>query len=342
MVLLTAAASAAFCFGPRAQTVAAAQATAPATQPAQTIDVPASVEAFEQADLYAKTGGYVAEVKSDIGDHVKAGQVLAVIDSPELASELAAAKATVVAKQQMANAAKAAVDQAQTALRVTKSQLAGYQADLKLARVTLKRQQDLFEGKAVTDQQLDDARTKAEMSETQLQVGEAKIAAADADVRAASANEAVAAAQVGVAEAEAKRLEALLAYTKITAPFDGVVSRRVVNRGDLAQAGTATRTAPLFTLQRLDTVRVACEVPEANAARVNTGTPATVKVFGLDGRAIEGKVTRTAMTLNPEMRTMRAEIHLPNPDETLRPGMYVQVTLTLRAVAPLADAAKAR
>ena len=314
----------------------AAAAPAPATQSAQTIEVPATVEAFEQADLYAKTGGYVSEVKADIGDHVKASQVLAVIDNPELASELAAAKATLEAKKQLANAAKAAVEQAQTTLSVTKSQLVGHKADLKLAQVTLKRQEDLFEGKAITDQQLDDARTKAEVALTQLQVGEAKIAAAEADVRAAEANRAVAEAQVGVAEAEAKRLEALVGYTKVTAPFDGVVARRLVNRGDLTLTGAAGRA--LFTVQRLDTVRIACEVPEVHAAHVAAGMPATVKVFGQNGQSIEAKVTRTATTLNPDTRTMRAEVHLPNPDEKLRPGMYVQVALTLRPAAPMAEA----
>jgi multidrug efflux pump subunit AcrA (membrane-fusion protein) len=314
----------------------AADAPRATTRTVQTIEVPATVEAFEQADLYAMTGGYISDVKVDIGDHVKAGQALAVIDNPELVSQLAAARATLEAKKQLANAGKAAVDQAQTAVNVTKSQLVGYAADLKLAQVTLKRQQDLFEGKAITDQQLDDARTKAEVAQTQLQVGEAKIAAAEADVRVAEANQAVAAAQVGVAEADAKRLEVLLGYTKIIAPFDGVVSRRMANRGDLALTGAGGRA--LFTLQRLDTVRIALEVPEVHAAHVALDTPATAKVFGLNGQKIDAKVTRTAVTLNPDTRTMRTEIHLPNPDEKLRPGMYVQVTLTLPPATPLAEA----
>jgi multidrug efflux pump subunit AcrA (membrane-fusion protein) len=318
--------------------VDAADATQPATQGVASVTVPATIEAFEQADLYAKTSGYLVEVKVDIGDHVKAGQVLAVIDNPELASEAAAARATVQAKSELANAAKAAVEQAQTALRVSKSQLVGYQADLKLAQMTLRRQQDLFEGKAITDQQLDDTRTKAEVAQSQTEIGEAKIAAAEADVRAAEANQAVAAAQVGVAEAEVKRLEALLKYTQITAPFDGVVSRRLVNRGDLAQSGTASRTTPLFTLQSIGTVRVVCEVPEASISRLAAGAVATIKVYSLDGRTIEGKVTRFASTLSPDTRTMRTEIHLPNADEKLRPGMYAQVTLTLGVAAPMAEA----
>src|SRR5205085_12667815 len=141
----------------------------------------------------------------------------------------------------------------------------------------------------------------------QAAVGAAKVAAAEADVQAAEANRAVAAAQVHVAEAEAQRLEALLRYTKIVAPFDGVVTRRLVNRGDLVQAATASRTMPLFTVQRIDTVRVFCEVPENAAAHVAKGAPAAVKVYALDGKTIEGKVTRFAAALNPETRTMRTE-----------------------------------
>ena len=161
------------------------------------------------------------------------------------------------------------------------------------------------------------------------EVAEARIAASESEVRVAQANHAVADAQVGVAEAEVNRLGVLLRYTKIVAPFDGVVSRRLANRGDLAQAGTAARTAPLFTVQRMDTVRITCEVPESFAARVDASTPASVKVFGLGEHGVEAKVTRVAGALNAETRTMRTEIHVPNPGEKLRPGMYAQVTLTL-------------
>ena len=142
-----------------ALSIFAAEAPLATTQSASVI-VPATIEAFEQADLYARTAGYLSEIKVDIGDHVKAGDVLAVIDSPELESELAAALATLVAKRELAAAAKAAVEQVQTALRVAKSQLAGDQADLKLAEATFKRQEELYAGKAITEQQLDDARTK--------------------------------------------------------------------------------------------------------------------------------------------------------------------------------------
>ena len=308
---------------------AADPATQATTKPAQTVSLPATVEPLEQADLYAKVAGYVTEVAVDIGDHVKAGQVLATTENPELESEIVAAEATLKAKREMANATKASIAQAKASQQVSQSQLAGFEVDQQLAASTLKRQEELFAGKAITEQQLDDAKTRAQGARSQVQVAEAKIAAADAEVSVAEANRAVADAQVGVAEAELKRLQALLRYTKIVAPFDGVVSRRLVHRGDLAQAGTAARTTPLFTVQRMDTVRVAFEVPDSIASRMTAAMPASVKVFGLAEQSFDAKVTRFAGSLNPETRTMRTEIHLPNPNEKLRPGMYAQVTFTL-------------
>lgn len=301
-----------------------------ATKPAQTTaSLPATVEPLEQADLYAKVAGYVQTVEADIGDKVKAGQVLAVIENPELESEIVAAEATVRAKRESANAAKVGIEQTKSMQQVARSQLAAYEADQRLAESTLKRQEELFSGKAITDQQLDDARTKATGAQAQKEVAQAKIIAADSEVRVAEANSAVSEAQVGVAEAELKRVQALQRYTKIVAPFDGVVSRRLVNRGELAQAGTAARTAPLFTVQRIDTVRIACEVPDSMAARITSSTVASVKVFGLGDQTIDAKVTRFAASLNADTRTMRTEVHVPNPDQKLRPGMYAQVTLTL-------------
>lgn len=317
------------------------QAGAPATSPAaKTVVVTASVEAFESTDLYAKDAGFLTEVKADIGDHVKQGQVLAVIDDPELLKQVDSAKATLAARREMARAAEAAVEQSRKALDVVRSQQAGYAADLGLAEATLKRQEELFGSKAITNQQLDEARAHTEVARAQAGVAGAKVAGAEADVTAAQANLAVATAQIAVAEAEAARLETLLQYTKVTAPFDGVITRRMVNRGDLVQSGTSNRGTPLFTCQRIDTVRVFCDVPEVNAVGIEPGVAATVKLFGLNNQVINGKVTRVGTALSAATRTMRAEVDLPNPDEKLRPGMFAQVTLTVAEGPRTADAGK--
>jgi RND family efflux transporter MFP subunit len=129
------------------------------------------------------------------------------------------------------------------------------------------------------------------------------------------------------AKAEAKRLHALLQYDKIVAPYDCVVTRRLVNPGDLVQAATSTRTSPLFTCQETDIVRVFADAPEARAAGIHPGLPAEVKLYGEAPLTVRGTVTRIATALDPTTRTMRVEIDLPNPEEKLLPGMYAQVTL---------------
>lgn len=101
-----------------------------------------------------------------------------------------------------------------------------------------------------------------------------------------------------------ERIKALIAYSQIVAPFGGVVARRLVNRGDLVQAPTASRTTPLFTVQRIDTIRVFCDVPENDVPHLHIGDPAIVKPSGFDGQSFIGKVTRFSLRLDPETRNM--------------------------------------
>src|SRR5262245_8362674 len=155
-------------------------------QPLATVVIPATIQAFFVTDLYAKNAGYVSQINFDIGDHVKKGQVLAIIEDPELQAQF--------------ERAQAAVAQAQAALNVAKRQLAGLEADLVLQKATLERQKELFAGKAATAQTLDEARAKEGVASAAVETGKAKINLADADFQAA--------------KAEANRLQALLEYDK--------------------------------------------------------------------------------------------------------------------------------
>jgi len=273
---------------------------------AQRLQTNATLEAFEQADLFAKVSGYLSEVRVDIGDHVKAGQVLAVIDVPEMKQELAEAKAQLESKR----------SSLQSALR----QLDHNKANLALQNALAKDREQLGEGRGfISDRTLDQVHANADI--------------AKADLGVAEANRDLAAHQVDVAAAAVDRIKTLLAYTQIVAPFDGVVARRQVNRGDLVQAATATRTTPsagsLFTVQRIDTIRVFCDVPENDVPHLHIGDPAIVKPSGFDGKQFIGKVTRFSLRLDPETRNMRTEIDLPNPEERLYPGMYAEVSLEM-------------
>src|SRR6266404_3136724 len=169
---------------------------------AQRLQTNATLEAFEEADLFAKVSGYLSDVRVDIGDHVKAGQVLAVIDVPEMKQEFAEAKAQLESRK--------------SSLESARRQLDHNKADLALQSALAKDREPL-----------DQVHANAEI--------------AKADLGVAEANRDLAANQVDVAAATVEKIKALLAYTQIVAPFDGVVARRQVNRGDLVQAATATR-----------------------------------------------------------------------------------------------------
>ena len=300
-------------------------ATTPSTQPA-TVVVPGSVSAFYMTDLFAKDSGYLSEVKVDIGDHVKKGDVLAVIDDPELLQQLKSAEAMLAAKEEMAKASEANVRQAKALLVVAQKQLAAMKSEQELASANLGRQEALFKEKAATTQQTEEYRAKAQVATAAAEVGQAKIASAEADVTAAEANRAVAAAQVRIATADVERVRTLVAYTKIVAPFDGVITRRLVSPGDLVQTAITNRTAPLFTCQQINVVRVFCDVPETNATSLQPGMKAEVKLAG-NSPTITATITRIAASMDPATRTMRVEIDLPNDNEALKPGMYAQVTL---------------
>ena len=189
-----------------AQTIPSTTSTSPAPK---TIVVTASLEAFESADLYAKDPGYLSEVTADMGDHVKQGQILAVIDDPELQKQVEIAQAMLAARKESTKAAEASVEQSDKMLNVARSQRVSYEAELGLAQATLKRQEELFTNKAITNQQLDEVRAKAEVSRAQSEVAAARVAASQADSMVARANLSVARSQVTVADADLQRLQAL-------------------------------------------------------------------------------------------------------------------------------------
>jgi RND family efflux transporter MFP subunit len=273
---------------------------------AQRLQTNATLEAFEETDLFAKVSGYLSDVRVDIGDHVKAGQVLAVIDVPEMKQELAEAEAQLESKKSSLESARSQVDHAK--------------ANLFLQTALAKDRDQLGGGRNfISSQTLDQVHANADI--------------ARADLGVAEANRVLAANEIDVAAATVEKIKTLLAYTQIVAPFDGVVARRQVNRGDLVQAATATRTTPsagsLFTVQRIDTIRVFCDVPENDVPHLHVGDPAIVKPAGFDGKPFIGKVTRFSLRLDPATRNMRTEIDLPNPEERLYPGAYAEVSLEM-------------
>jgi multidrug resistance efflux pump len=312
-----------------------------------------NIEAYQQTPLYAKVAGFVQKVYVDIGDRVKGpeydstgklvreGQILADLWVPELGVELKEKEAAV-------RQAAAQVEQARKALGAAEANMKSAAAEVKQAeagrlRVNAdyafrKSQYDRLTrlvGRGVTAQEnADETRFSFEAGRAAVEEVEAKIQAtralrdeSEAKRDKARADVDVQRERLGVAEAARDNVQTLLLYTKIRAPFDGVVTRRTVDVGHFVQpaASSGSKAEPLFNVNQTDVVRVFVNVPELDAVWVRDGAPASIRA--LKGREFKGTVTRAAYALDPRARTLRTEIDLPNPGGVLRPGMYVYATI---------------
>lgn len=323
----------------------------------RTVGQPGYIYAYEQTSLYPKVSGFIKKWYVDIGDPIKTGQVICDIYVPELDAELRQKEAQLALQKEnvqvMQQSVAVAIQQQAVAAAKAKEALANvgkYNAAVEQSQSVYKRLTSLT-GDRVIDPQViieakkqlqsdiasrDAAKASAEAAEATEFARAADVAKAKIDVKAASA-------KVLVHQADKERLEALVSYTHIIAPYDGVVVVRNANLGDYVQPATGdlsatartwdestNRGAPIYVVASTGKVRVYVDVPEAEAGFVNAKTPAKVVVPALSGEEISAPVTRTSWSLNTRSRTLRAEIDLPNPDERLLPGMYalgeVQIT----------------
>ena len=317
---------------------------------------PARLEPYERTPLFAKIQGFVLKSRgasgdgnaakqvaiADIGDEVSEGEILAEIDVPEMLEELKQKEA--LAQQAAAELlqATAAVTVAEKAMQAAKARIAESQAGVVRARGEYERWKaeherirELAEKGSVTgklvDETLNQLRSaEAGRDETQAHVlaVEADLAEAEAKVAKAKTDEAVARVRVKVAEAEVRRLEALLGYARIRSPFAGIISQRNIDTGHFVQPGTGSQP-PLFVVERIDTLRVAVDVPEREAAHLREGSVAWIQVPALGKEEFKSTVSRTSWVLDPASRTLRVEIDLPNPERRLRPGMYAKARIEL-------------
>jgi HlyD family secretion protein len=262
-----------------------------------------NVEPFQETPVYARITGYVQKWYADIGDRVKDGQVLAVLNVPEMVVDLGQKEAAIRQAAAQVEQAKAAILTAEAQLRRSQSQ---YE---RLKRV----------GKSgVLDQETVD--------ETQL-----GFEAAQASVVKAKADEVAAGAQLDVAKANRDYSQTMLQYAEIRASYDGVVTRRNISMGDFVQpAANGGSRPPLFVLSQIDPLRIFVNIPGNDAPWIKDGDSVILQVQGAGGERLRGTITRNARSLDPQSRTLRTEIDLPNPDGKLLPGMYVQARIVVR------------
>jgi RND family efflux transporter MFP subunit len=230
---------------------------------------------FQDVMIHAKVSGYVNPIRVDIGDRVKAGELLATLEVPELKDQLEGADAS--ARRAEAEHAIAHLNY-QRLVDVNKSQ-----------------------PNLVAQQDLDDANAK------------------DSATEAAQAT----------ANAEADRFKTLSDYTRVLAPFDGVITKRFVDNGTLVEAGTSSNTGPVVELAQSDMLRLRFPVPEAETPLVHVGGDVGVAVDALH-RVFTGKIARDSWDIDRSTRTMIVEVEVPNPEGAFKAGMYASVTLSVR------------
>ncbi len=268
------------------------------------VTLTAELEPYYEVDVMAKEAGYIRHMLVDIGDHVKSGQLLCVIEIPELQDDLQRAKADV----QTATAEQSAAEQDRK--RAMAAEAIAHLSYSRILDVSKK------EPGLVPLQEVDVAHSR------DLE-GEAQVASAEQNVQASVS-------RLQAAKSALDHETALFAYTKIVSPLNGVVSQRFASDGAMIQAGTSSNTQamPVVHVAQDDILRLMLPVPESYVGTIHNGQPVNVTIPALN-RSFSGKVTRFADRVQASTRTMTAEVDLKNTTRDLIPGMYAQVQLNL-------------
>jgi RND family efflux transporter MFP subunit len=259
--------------------------------------LPGNIQAITDSPVLARATGYLRKRYADIGDRVEAGKALAEIEAPEL--------------DQQVRQAKAAVDQAASTVQQAEAALEQSRANTALAKVTADRWKNLV-GQGVVSRQDFDTR-------------DAQYTAQLANDRALEKALAAARSNAAAAEANLARLNDLLGYQTVKAPFAGVITVRNVDVGALVTEGNTL----LFRIAQSDRLRTYVNVPQGDAESVRVGQRANLAVAERSGRKFDGTVTRTANALDPATRTLLVEVQVSNAGGALLPGMYAQVDLAV-------------
>ncbi len=261
------------------------------------VTLPGQTAAFDTAVIYARATGYIAERHADIGSQVRAGELLVRIAAPDTDQQLAQARAQLL--------------QNQVGLLQAQSNLKSSHASSSLAKVNNYRAKTLAAEGWGTQQNADTQRTNYSV-QTQ------SVSQAEAGIRISQAN-------IAAQYATVQRLQALVGFESVAAPFNGVVTARNVDTGDLVTADQSGGT-PLFSLDRTDVIRVQVYVPQSDAVGMKDGLEAEVNVPEFPGRVFRGRVARSSVSLSQSARTLLVEVDVPNADGALRAGLFANVT----------------
>ena len=269
------------------------------------LTLPGQTAPFDQAAITPRATGYIATRTADIGTRLKKGELLVHIAAPDLDRQL--------------DQAVAQLGQVQAALSQAQAQVDQSQANLKNSNTTFSRTTALLSRGYETVQNRDNQQTTILSQQATLETSQAGVKVAEANIKAQ--------------EATVARLRTLTAFEDVVAPFDGVVTARNVDTGDLVNADQGAAT-PLFVMANDNVLRVSVQVPQSAAVSMSDGVKAKVAVAQMDGKTFEGRVNRSSEALSPSSRSLTVEVDVDNSKHELRAGLFVNVTFAIPRLKP--------
>jgi RND family efflux transporter MFP subunit len=271
------------------------------------IDLPGDLQAMVDSPIFARADGYLKSRKVDIGDRVKAGQLMAEIETPELDRQIDQARATLA--------------QSQATLKELEADITLSRANLNLAQVTLDRWAHLSTKGAVSKQDLDQKQADFDVKKAQTEHAEASLATAQETILASAAN--------------VKRLEEMKGFASVAAPFDGIVTARNVDIGTLINAGNTSASKEMFRVAKITPLRIFVNVPQTYVEEIHNGQAAELRVQERPGQLFPARITNISDSLDSASRAMLVILETPNPTGALYPGMYAQVRFAAAKSKPL-------
>jgi RND family efflux transporter MFP subunit len=303
------------------------------TSGAADLQLPGNIQALNLATIYARTNGYVQERLVDIGTPVKAGQLLALIASPEVDQELAQGRAAVEQASAALEQATANLAQARAQVTQAKANIVQAQANEEIAATTNDRWTRLVDKGVLPKQQGDERRSAFNARQAETNAAIAAEATAEANVGSRTADVSAARAAIDAQQANVRRLEQMQSFERVVAPFDGVVTERRIEKGDLITAGSGS-DRNLFSVAQSKTLRIQVSVPQNYAVDLQPGQDAEVTLRERPGEVFRGKVARTAESIAAATRTLLTEVQVDNSSGRLLPGMYAEVKFQLQRAHP--------
>ncbi len=267
---------------------------------ARDLELAAEFRPWQEIDVHAKIAGYIKTLPVEVGDRLREGQLIGLLEVPELQQELVQAQAAERRSELEVVRSRSEVTRSESALQIRKL------SHDRLASVAKQRPN------LIAQQELDDVAARFAEATAQLATARATLASVEE--------------QVHVSQAARSRVTAMTQYTRVTAPFPGIVSQRYEAPGAMVQSGSK----PLIHLSQVDRLRLVLSVPESIVPRVKLGAPVEVRVDAVSS-VVQGKVMRFTGMLNSNTRTMQTEVDVPNSSYSLKPGMYAYATITLDA-----------